>query len=237
MAARYPEHFKVAFGGPLWGNEQWSCSLRMAGGIFPTDDARRTFARTQVGAVADAVKAWFTQTASTPNLQPGINQAAKLEWVRFNAIGQDGKYLDSAGSNIVNISPALTPQALGTAVAAPHQLALVVSLRTGLRAGRASGGRLFLPTQMHSMDANGFVQQSVREAVARSLVRLIQDLNNWPGVDPAGTFPEVHIVSAGETLTPPPISRKVTEVRVGNVFDTMRSRRNQIRETYVSVPV
>lgn len=234
MAVTWKNHFRIAFGGSLWGYEQWSCSLKMNDSGMAGDTARINFAKDQNLNVANAVKAWFTRTGGS-----GVSTAARLEWVKFNAIGPDGKYL-SPISNVVNIVPTLTPSEVTIGKGPlPAQCAIVVTLLTGLRAGPASHGRVYLPANAQNVAADtGRIAQASRQAIAQGFRDLIVDLNDWPLLDPQGSAPDVATeASSGSRALGQPLSRVVTEVRVGDVFDTMQSRRRSLREAYTSVTV
>lgn len=116
---------------------------------------------------------------------------------------------------------------LGLAITLPQQTAIAVSLKAGQRPnGSPFRGRFYLPApQQTTVIAEGLidpaVQQGILSAVAGHLSRL---------------------KAAGHSLaiwsrTVDDLVGHVTEVRVGNKFDTIRRRRNAIPETYVTATI
>lgn len=96
----------------------------------------------------------------------------------------------------------------------PDQVATVVSLRTGL-AGRSFRGRMYLPLNGLSLDANAQLSSSSIGLVADAAKDLVDDIN-------AGGL-EVVVMSATQTLTTP-----VTSIIVDSILDTQRRRRNKL---------
>lgn len=102
----------------------------------------------------------------------------------------------------------------------PPQVALAVSLGTGLP-GPSARGRFYLPLpQVFPQVADGLVAVPDVQAVADS-VRLLRE-------DMKGDGFTLSVNSRRRGLLP------VTSIRVGRALDTIRSRRTNMRESYVS---
>lgn len=109
----------------------------------------------------------------------------------------------------------------------PLQCATVWSLLTGIP-GRSYRGRMYWPKWTGTVNAQ-FRNSSVNDSMAQNAALFI---NTIAGASVAGaTFvPAVASVTLGE-VTP------VTSLRIGNVIDTQRRRRDNNPETYYSAPV
>lgn len=111
----------------------------------------------------------------------------------------------------------------------PFQIALVCSLLTA-RVGRSYRGRLYLPA-LGAQFASGTVRVDPQSAgaVASEMADFLDGVvAAWPGASP--------IASAIVSQTRDVITR-VTSVRVGDVLDTQRRRRDALAEVYQSSPL
>lgn len=235
-------HIRLVFGGSFFGTETWQAGLHLsAGGMSPS--ALSSFCEEHIDDVRDDIKTWALRPAA------GLSSAASLDWVKMNGIGTDNLYSDPdhvhqslVMPGVVNPGSTISP----TDFTAP-QLALCVSLRSGIAGSRASHGRLFLPVQGYAPDFTGHVSDAACTEVCAAFVNLLTALNDWPGVDPPSA-PHVCLVTpdsparaATETKPARPFRAArmmpVTAVWVGNVLDTQRRRRKDIGETYVKFPL
>ncbi len=226
----YPKHFRVQFGGQFCGSEVWATGLHMSDGLLADDFARKNFASAHVLDVANAVKTWFTSTGSH------VSKDCSLDFVKFNAIGADGKYMDDTSDNTIVYTTGTTlagtgTQALPTGNRYPPQIALVVTLTSARKRGPGSHGRLFLPVQPMTL-TNGRIAQSSLTPIANAFAGLIRDLNDWPGLD-LGTGPKVSLVSPNG----PGYVEPVTGVKIGDLLDTVTRRRNRLKEAYGATAV
>jgi len=114
----------------------------------------------------------------------------------------------SAGSNLVH----------------PPQIAWAMSLMTATPGARGRG-RFYLPLPAVPVLPTGLVGTTQTQETATSVVTLINALNNSPGVDTN----RMHVVVASSYG----LNSVVTGVRVGQVLDTIRTRRNALLEAYV----
>ena len=104
----------LAFGGPLYGAEQWSISLRSTPN-FADNDA------VGLDRIADLVGDWHE---GAPAVVGGF---APLTWVKFNRVGVDGKYVADR-TNRVDFAP---PRVNNTGSPHAPQVSLVATLETG----------------------------------------------------------------------------------------------------------
>lgn len=200
----YQPHYRLAFGGPLYTDEEWSCRLNItSAGALPDDAA----ADAMLPGLVTAVRTWVTSVASN------LGNAAGLSWVKFNAINAAGHYVNAGSSRVAEVNPIVFGP--GTSVM-PPQVAIAVTLNTAHSRGKAHAGRMFTPALVAPVNGAGL--HTVGTNVATAATTLLNSVNAV--VAPAG----VSIIAAtGE-------SNHVTHVSVGRVFDTMRSRRRSLAE-------
>lgn len=227
----YRSHIRLQAGGRLFDTEQWSINLNMRLG---TDNGEPT------GIVLDLWEQWtqdnvedaFNDVAAyVQNPLAGWSTAAKLDFVKLNVIGPDGRYRNQ-GQTVAFYSEA-QPPIDGTLTPGPAQTAMVVSLLTDLQRGRASRGRFYVPCGAFGVDSGtGRVSTPVVNDAADAAQDFLDSLNNMPGLDVNN--PRVVIAS---NLGNPGPANNVTAIAIGNVLDTQRRRRNQLPETYTERPV
>jgi hypothetical protein len=135
-------------------------------------------------------------------------------------IGPLGTYLAEPRVAFVNV------QGGGQALRYPSQVSLAVSLMTETR-GAGGRGRFYLPAPSGALLSNtGRMAVADRDAVAGSVKTLLDNLNDQPGLE--GNAPRVVVASSKG------MNSTVTAVRVGDVFDTIRRRRNGLGEVYTA---
>jgi hypothetical protein len=177
--------------------------------LAPPDDV-------PAGVVTACTKFW--QTSSL------ISQGASLELIKLNEIGTDGRYTQDA-----SVEHEMAPKLLGTGTSwsPPSQVAMVVSTRTAANRGRAHAGRFYLPIPGRPPVLDGMWAQGEQSELAKAAWTWITELNTaLPGYQ-ASVLSNLGIGAA----------RPITHVRVGKVFDTMRSRRSSLDENYYQWPV
>lgn len=219
----YPvEHYLLAFGGPLGSGEQWTNTLRLHA---PTYDATQDAETATVADLAAFFKAhWVT-------VNP-ISGGARLGWLKYNRVGTDGKYMNP-WTTVYDFSPLVVSSA---AIKHPHQVSLVATLTTDAARGLASKGRIYLPSPMYSVaGADATIASGDAASAANWVAGLVNGIN---GVAGAGN---VHVISRGARQDDgswgPGAMRPVMGVSVGNVYDTMRSRRGKVVEQRTDVAV
>lgn len=235
----YVPHLSLVFGGSFFGSEVWQMGLRMSNPGSPIVGTADDFCASHIEELADDVATWWDAG------QSGQSSYAHLEWVKFNAIGADGKYVNKHETRQLRISPAKIPSAYPNVNARniPPQCALVLSLRTGNRGPREAWGHIYMPcVGVQTVTDQPYLRATDTDAIAANFGAFIDNVNDWDGLD-TGT-PEVIIASryssftdrrSGVVKTFQASNTKVTDVWVGNLIDTQRSRRRQLRETYSKV--
>lgn len=200
---------RLVWSGSLFQNETWSCSLHFNGPVGPL---------VPVGGFEAPLKAWMTRATSD------ISTAAKLLEIKFNSIDPvTGRYALPVSNNMVSF-PVVAGASTGHG---PPQITMAVSTRTELSRGRGHAGRFYPPNPPELLDAaTGQVNASVAAGMAASAATLIQALN---AVDPQ--FTAVVFSKAAQSV------EVITGVRVGRIYDTMRSRRTSLVEDYQSAVV
>src|SRR5664279_715131 len=203
MVAAYQPHYRLAFGGPLFSLEEWSCRLNItSSGTLPDSAA----ADAMLPDLVTALSTWVSDASSL------LSTTVQLSWVKFNEINALGHYVDPGSSRVAEVTPTVAGVGLERL---PPQVATVVSLRTAHTRGKAHAGRMFTPAL--ACDAAGGYNTATGD-IAGTVTTLLNAINAV--VTPAG----VSIISAtGE-------SNHVTRVAVGRIFDTMRSRRRSLVE-------
>lgn len=209
----YPEPLlRLVLGGDLYnGMEQWTLSLHLA------------YADPQSGppeSVPPAVIAACSTYFATSQM---VSQRARLQWLKLNEIGPDGRYtqLETVRHDYA------TPVAgtMTTANIAP-QTALAISLRTEAQRGRAARGRYYLPMPGYQLAAsNGLLSPTDAAFYATAATTFLDALN--------AAFPTTGARVVVASDIGPGTVRLVTNVAVGRAFDTIRSRRAQMVEGWV----
>lgn len=218
-------HYRLTWGGTSWGTEIWSMGLNLISPIDVPLAVMDQFCKDGIADVTNDVKTWWGVSGGC-----GAGQTYHLEWVKFNSVGEDGKQHTNPTVQAA-VSPAITPAAFAPLGGqALPQIALVLSLSTGLRGKRGVRGRVYLPAAQYTMvSANSpYIDSSALSNIAGKFKTFLNNVNDWPGVD--GDSPEVAVVSQVSD-----IAHSVTGIRVGNVHDTQRSRRSAIKETYTEL--
>ena len=210
----YEPHVLLRWGGRL-GEDTWSNGLRIR---HPDQDPAGMIAwsKAHLGAITDVVKSWHRDTVSYHN---GL---ATLAWVKLNAVGSNGRYLDVGQTTLQEVQPAQVPNGSPPLIA--PQLAWAVTLRTAKKRGRAHAGRIYVPTRLSTVTNTGVVPASDCAAMASRAATFIAAVGD-ADLPLDGTW--VGVFSPIDATV-----ERVRSVDVGNVLDTQQRRRRQIRETY-----
>ena len=201
---------RLVFGGPLYVNEEWACSLSLAhigtgdGGSPGTVDP----------GIVTAIKEYVAGNY--------VAAGASLTWIKYNLIDVDGHYADTTST--VRWDETGTPTH-GNGVPAPiPQATIVVSLMTANARGLAHTGRFYSPGFAGVIEDDGRTNISRATVVAESATAMLDGIN---AVDDTYRVAVVSKVGTGH-------QNHVTHVRVGRVIDTMRSRRSSLPEGYIT---
>lgn len=141
------------------------------------------------------------------------------------------------GSRVQNISPAglvletredlgADLDGTGTNPGLPHQLSVVVTTLTD-NAGKSGRGRFYLPPpELGTVTADGRFATAGRDDIAAAAANLLDVVTT---VD--------FTVNAVVASTALGVFRNINAVKVGDVFDNQRRRRNELVESYKVEPV
>lgn len=212
----YGPHAKVVFGGNLnnlgtAGVDVWQCNVNISP-LSLTD----AFCDAYLAAIQAGLKTWFT---GGTNLMSNV---ADLRFVKCNLIGTDGKYTNPTVTHRFDYT------SIGVGPTVPNMPAtntLAFGWSTALMRGPGSKGRIYPPFAAASALAGGSVATSGNIASAVTSAKALLTV-----LASSSTTAAVPIVASGvnAALTP------ITGVRIGNLIDSQRRRRNAINETYSS---
>lgn len=111
----------------------------------------------------------------------------------------------------------------------PPQVALAATLTSARARGYASKGRMYLPAPTVGVDATGHMITGTAAALATGLKTF------FDAVNANNTLGLYAILNSAATVGVPSHSAlqvRVTGIKVGNVYDTQRRRRNGLSEAY-----
>ena len=216
-------HVLYQWGGAMPGGEQWSIGLRTAGFTPTLADL------TILGTFASA---WWTQLWAL-SASPRVFNVAGVtrDYCTVRSINADG-----TTNQQVTVNPTTPDVGVLSNQNLPDQCALVVSLLTA-RSGRSFRGRSYLPiTGAGALIAGKVDPSNVATPAVQFMQALILGLNGSSVVVPTPTStqltgaPRIAIQSktSGQPAAP------VNTVRVGDVIDTQRRRRDKLVETYIT---
>ena len=207
-------HLLYSFTGTLPGGEVWSCGLRTAGALGSTSQV------TLDALAANAVIQWSTFHAVSAN---NLGTTVVFDLATVRVISTAGLTIGQAEG-----SPA-APVTGGGAVSKPNQCAVVVTVLTAT-AGRRGRGRFYVPVLAGSVTALGRLTAVHRDSLADTAANLLSGLN-------AGLANAVYPARIGVQSQTGLTSAVATSIRVGDVWDTQRRRRDNLVESYTSRPV
>lgn len=114
----------------------------------------------------------------------------------------------------------------GATVTLPPGVAEVLSLRTPIPGARGRG-RMYLPALcVDEVTSAGRINTTARDVLVNAMAAFIDGWN-----DDLTTQPVAVVSQAGSTVT------TVNQIRMGNVFDSQRRRRDQLIEQYAVVDI
>jgi len=203
-------HTLLTFRGKQFTTEEdWAFGLRYSGSALPT----QAFA----DSAAAAAKTWI-QTASS-----GYSAQTTLVAAKVAPIGTDGLY--RPGEIAYESFPSAAVGTFGSAVVHPPQIALAMTLQSAQPRGPVHQTHVFLPGPHFPLATASLAQISAgnNAAVLANFRVLVLALN-------AIGFGSATVMSKKFANAAP-----VTILRCGRAFDTMRSRRTSIPESYDSL--
>lgn len=196
------------------GVEAFSVGLNFAG---PGETALES--PTSLSAWADAVLGlWAPGTGWAGATKGMLAAGGKVERVRTYHYATVGGAATSAGTSSV------AGQVGSGTVTMPPQCALAVSLLTGIP-GRRTRGRFYWPCLTLALQASLRLTTTTSLATrATDFATMLRDIANASTLTPE--LNPVVVSAAGNFITP------VISVRVGDVIDTQRRRRDALVENY-----
>lgn len=197
--------------------DEWVCGLSS---IAPLEGMPDT--KFELGAIADSIK---------PSVETFIagscSSQAVLDAVRVSAVGTDGKELRDANGAYLH-ADSLSVQRGSLTGYKPFQVAWVVSTVTEF-AGATGRGRFYVPVPGVAVQTNGKPVAANVAAMADRAKALLDAINALH----AGFTLTLAVASKGSAVQGiPPGFRRITGLRVGDMFDTQTRRRNDEDEAY-----
>lgn len=197
------------------GTEGWTIGLNYAGpaGEVETDPA-------DLGDWAQAI-ADYLESATLAGLDNLLSSSGRITRVRTY-------YYSGPGPAVAAGTAALSPARVGSGTASkPPQCSAAFTLLTGL-AGRRYRGRFYWPCL-----AGGFTGDTLKLSIPATAAQDAAAMMNAIGASVPGAVDlNVQVYSAvGDFLTP------VNQVRIGDVIDTQRRRREALVEGYITASV
>jgi hypothetical protein len=210
----YPDHYLASWGGPLGSGEIWQNNLR-----FISD---QVLGPSEQQEMAAEFKTALLAASSSPGL--GYSSRAQLDHVKFNRIGPDGKYVSQSQTNQVTFTPVSMSASTSSM---PNSVALVVSFTTQFARGPGSKARIYIPAPTISPAATtGRVPAATCLAVAQAWAGFLNDINVQGGLLAGFDLEASAVSSIGDK------KGRISGVKVGDVPDTQRRRRNAYVESY-----
>lgn len=207
------------------GAEEWSTGFYMGAENQDADLPTQELA----DGIREAWRAFFTSQGSY------FSEPWTTDMVKVSSIGTDGKS-DAMDTVYSSYSPIIK----GTKVLVmPPQVSLAATLTGNNARGLASKGRMFLPLTGAPVTNEGKIDGNLVNTIAANFKTFINEVNMLPSNN-------VVILASHGSLNPdgsPKIGGRaalnaaVQGIRIGNVYDTQRRRRNGLNETYTALPL
>lgn len=224
----YPTHWLLTFGGTLLSNrsEIWTNSIRFA------PDVEGQWELDQQETALEMLNTLSARWGVAGDGGCMVSGSVFLEWAKFNEIGPDGKYADGTTTHEAFLA---TPKPGIGAPGAGYvpQITSAISWQTTRQRGPASKGRIFLPMPVMTMTGAGRIDGNGANDCARAWANTINALNDVVALRFQSDAIRASVVSdVGQGA-----AAHIASVRVGNVYDTQRRRRNALEELYYTSPV
>jgi len=220
----YPAHWtRWSFGGTLFTDETWTVNLTMGtpggAGVVPGgDDQWWQFCDQNIVKAYNAFKTFwlFPQSMATAG--------ASFIWTKAAVLDSDGRYVGNRAPAYTDGSP--FP---GLGVEMPPQVALCLTNLTDIARGPGHNGRIYIPAGSRNspaINATGHITYGGITEWLTSYQTLVQTMNAFT-LGGSLASPRVSVTSRVTGMSTP-----VTKVRIGDVYDTQRRRRESIDEHY-----
>jgi hypothetical protein len=213
-------HHATLIGDMFGGNEIWTTGFALAQSNGGDEGDAPTDAEAQ--AIADAFAAIWTPTAN------GFSNNFRLLGCKVSHVSTDGTSDPSLTRYYYRPTPAVGGYATN---ANPAQITIAATLQTVKARGRGSKGRMYLPGVGFPVGGDGKLTTAQSTTLANQMKIFLDGVNASPVIPGF-----VHVMSAEVPGVPykAPEQNRVSAVRVGNVYDTQRRRRNKLVEQYIN---
>jgi len=227
----YKRHWLLSWGGTLAdGADIWANNIRMmndnTGESDDIDDG-------QMNELLDDFVSDIRTLFANPNAK--IPGAVQCQWVKFNEIGPDGRYVNTSTTFARFLAGTTGQFALingtGSTLVPPFQ-SVAVTMTTARQRGPGSKGRLFIPQCSATCGPSGRIDGTQTQNMATAYASFLSALGDEAGIDETAIAPAV-VSNVGE---PGPVER-ITGVRVGDVHDVIRRRKSALVEKYATATV
>ncbi len=220
MAFAYKINRVTMSGTSFGGEEQWSTGFYMG---YTAGDANLP-QQSVVDAIGPLWQTFFLAASSK------IHNQWQTTEVKIVQLAVNGTTVPD--SQVYYTYPAPISGGGGAGVSVfPPQIALVATLVGPQARGLASKGRMFLPGVTAAVNANGRISDADRGTICTNVRTFLRGVTDIPGED---NVPMLASQGRG-LLSVGAINHEVISVRVGNVYDTQRRRRNALTEAYSTV--
>lgn len=210
-------NYKLTFGGSIYGQEIWVNSIN-----FGKETADVGYSGVDLSAyaesVAEHVSTWFSDARSA------ISPYAQLEWVKLAVISKEGLYVKEAG--IYDLDTPVPGAYAGLDNTIAPQLSIAQTFTTSVLRGPGRFGRIYPPINAVSVEHTGKVAPTRVLGQAQATAKLLTDINTELGSLDTG----VRAIVASKVGNG--VNAAIRGVKVGDVVDTQRSRRNAFEESY-----
>lgn len=218
MAFAHKVNRVTMFGSSFGGSEIWTTGF-YAGNV-DSDSAVPNESMAQT--VKDAWQTFFTATSSV------IGYTWQTLGVKVAQLNTDGTTNLDAVVTSYYTTP-ISGQSAGAGF--PPQISVVATLLADNGRGLAGKGRMYLPGVCPGITGTGHLTVGANNTIANSMSTFFEDIAadfDSPGLlINASKGRKAPLIGAG-------VSRQVTHIRVGDVYDTQRRRRNQLVESYAT---
>lgn len=217
-------HLHVTVGGTAPALEIWQFGMRFAPTALNLDPFGEGIADVDMAALEDAVDGLFSDTVD--GLHNFIADDVAATWVKVAKIKTDGHYDGDA-----LLRTFTTPKVGGSTSRVALQTSVCVSLRTDVRRGHGTHGRLYLPDIYWTRTQNEQgTTTSQQNAVLNAMNTFLNSVDSALGTAPAHDWSLSNFSKLGAGVT-----RPVTRILVGSMLDTISSRRGKPKENYVEM--
>lgn len=230
MATYNDPFIRLTFGGQLAdGQDEWNCGVNLAilndapVPILPVNAESAYDA--YIEDMQDDMVGLVTSFFINPDMD--IPRGITLTYAKVALIGTDGKYIKEP--HLWEIEPVQGSASKGYV----PQVSLVVSLQSQKFRDPGKWSRFYLPTSTPTTLGGWKVTSTQKKAeLAASFIKSLEAT--------VTTIWNTVVITPAAVTSSPKFEgkfRPIRFVKVGNVYDTQRRRRNKIQETYATVEV